>query len=168
MRWSNRYHTTANLLDNERMVSQLVVQPWGESPNVHIDVAVGAEWRNGAGAQTLHLGSQDLIRVAGFAQENGFSVVRFFLADSYLFPLDSEDEDVISSELVSILTDFGAREIQSAMHDEHAGLFVIGIELISISSGLRIVLRRRGYVDTSVIDEAKHLLDLAWRELKLT
>ena len=153
---------------NEAMVNQVVVRPAGATSAVHIDPVTTTSTTPLAGAQTLHFGSQDLIRVADFAREQNYKVARFLVADSYLSPLDESEERQVSDELIDILTTYGGRELEAAMDEEYAGLYVTGVEFVSLTSGLRIALRRRGYVDTSVVDEAERLLNSAWRELKLT
>lgn len=152
------------VMHNNHMERQLVVSPVGKETELHIAPVTPI---SAAASQHLHLGSQDLVRVAGFAAAHGFRLVRFYMADRDLAPLDRVEEDEISDALVSIFEQYDASEVRSALHDEYEGLFVVGIELLSLNSGHRIQLRREGYIDTSVPDEATHLLDRAWRKLRL-
>lgn len=116
----------------------------------------------------LHLGSQDLIRFADFASTRGFRIVSFMLADPYLSPLGDDQQAEISHQLVDILSAYGGDELEAAMRDEFDGLYVIGVNLIASSSGRRISVRRSGYVETSIVQEAERLLQSAWQELHLS
>lgn len=151
-------------MHNEDMESQVVVGPRGPAAELHI---VSPPPSTDVDAWRLHLGSQDLIRVAGFAVADGFRLVRFYIADRYLQPLDAHEEEEISDELVRIFEQYDAREVRSALHDDFEGLYVVGIELLSVTSGFRIHLRREGFIDTSVPEEATSLLSRAWRKLRL-
>lgn len=152
------------VMHNNQMERQLVVKPVGASAELQIAPVTPI---SANAAHHLHLGSQDLVRVAGFAVESGFRLVRFNLADRSLAPLDRDEEEAISDALVSIFEQYDAREVRSALQDEFDGLFVVGIELLSLESGQRIHLRREGYIDTSAPDEATNLLARAWRKLRL-
>jgi hypothetical protein len=151
---------------NEAMVSRLVLRPGTGDPAVRIERAPEPE---SADVPSLHLGSQDLIRVAGFAAANGFQIARFYVSDSYLLPLGDDEQCEISGVLVDVLGEYDAQEVESTMADEYDGLYIVGVELISPTTGLRINLRRRGYISTSVAEEreAELLLSDAWRELRL-
>ncbi|WIE76032.1 hypothetical protein [Curtobacterium sp. MCSS17_007] len=115
----------------------------------------------------LRLGSQDLIRLAEFAMNNGFMVVRFEISDAYLTALDEQESSLISSDLKTILGDFGGRELIAAMHDEFDGLYIVGVELKSIETHRRATIRRDGYLDSSTPEEAENLLTTAWEALEL-
>ncbi|MDM7890685.1 hypothetical protein [Curtobacterium caseinilyticum] len=146
------------------VVSQAVLQREGDTAAVRLPRGTG---EHPGSAESFHLGSQDLIRLAGFAQENGFQVSQFFVADPYLSPLDSEEERFISERMIQLLNTYGARELRSAMEDEFDGFYVVGVALISKRSGMRITVRRRGFVDTSIVEEAESLLTSAWKERSL-
>jgi len=116
----------------------------------------------------LHMGSQDLIRIADYASARGFKVASFMLADAYLVPLNEDEQAETSDDMVGLLLGFGGDELEAAMRDEYDGLYVIGVNLIASSSGRRISVRRSGYVETSIVQEAERLLESAWRELHLS
>lgn len=116
----------------------------------------------------LHLGSQDLIRLAGYASERNFVVSSFMLADAYLFPLGDAEETELSGRMVDILKMYGAEELEAALREEFDGLYVVGVNLIASSSGMRVSIRRQGYVETSITGDAEVLLNSAWRELHLS
>jgi hypothetical protein len=147
------------------MVSRLVLRPGANTPPVRIEQS-SSEDPTGT---SLHLGSQDLIRVAGFARDNGFRVARFLIADSYLTPLDEDEQREISAQLVTILEQYDADELESALSDDYDGLYIVGVELVSQGTGLRIGLRRSGYVSVSTAElhAAELLISEAWRELRL-
>lgn len=151
------------------MVNKVVLSP---SADGSIDLRISAVTtafppRTPAGSE-LHLGSQDLLRFASYSAERGFVVSSFMLADAYLVPLDSDEEAGVSAEMVRVLAAYGEDELEAAMHDEYAGLYVVGVNLIEPSTGMRISIRRRGYIETSIVQEAEKLLASAWRELRLT
>lgn len=123
--------------------------------------------RTPAGSE-LHLGSQDLVRFANFASLHGFIVSSFMLADAYLVPLGVEEEAEISDELVRWLAEYGEDELEASLRDDHDGLYVIGVNLIEASTGMRMSIRRRGYIETSIVREAEQLLKAARRELRLS
>lgn len=152
-------------MQNEAMVSRLVLRPGADTPPVRIEPS-SSEASTGP---SLHLGSQDLIRVAGFAIDHGFRVARFRIADAYLTPLDDDEQREISAELVTILDDFDEDELESALSDDYDGLYIIGVELVSRGTGLRIGLRRSGFVSVSdaELHAAEVLISDAWRELRL-
>ena len=116
----------------------------------------------------LHMGSQDLIRFADFASNRGFRISSFMLADPNLSPLIEDEQVEISRQMVELLSAYGGDELEAAMRDEFDGLYVVGVNLIASSSGRRISVRRRGYVETSIVQEAERLLQSAWRELHLS
>lgn len=151
------------------MVSKVVLSPsLGGGAGLRIDdVGAGLPARTPAGTE-LHLGSQDLIRLAGYAAANGFSVSLFMISDAYLVPLSPDEQSEISDNLVEALRAHGSDEVEAAMQDEYDGLYVVGVELIASASGMRISVRRRGYVVTSTVQEAESLLRAAWRELQLS
>ncbi|MCU4673757.1 hypothetical protein ACFQRL_14275 [Microbacterium fluvii] len=136
-------------------------------PSAGLTITDG-ESRGLAHAHSLHFGSQDLVRVAGFAARSGFTLVRFYLADAYLQPLPAGEDEELSDELVEIFQRDGDREVVAALDDDFDGLFVVGIELRSHATGLSMLLRRKGYIDTPVKDEATTLLTAAWQKLHLT
>lgn len=151
------------------MVSKVVLNPSsGDGVGLRIDdVAAGLPARTPAGTE-LHLGSQDLIRLAGYAADHGFSLAAFMISDAYLVPLSPDEQTEISDELVDAMLAHGSDEVEAAMQNEYDGLYVVGIDLIATSSGMRISIRRRGYVVTSVVQEAENLLRAAWQELRLS
>jgi hypothetical protein len=151
------------------MVNKVVLSPSADgSVDLRISqVTTTFPARTPAGSE-LHLGSQDLIRFASYSSDHGFVVSSFMLADAYLVPLGPEEEAEVSAEMVEALALHGEDELEAAMHDEHAGLYVIGVNLIEPSTGMRISIRRRGYIETSIVQEAERLLESAWRELRLT
>lgn len=119
-------------------------------------------------ARTLSLGSQDLVRFAGYALDRGFSVVSFLLADPALEPLEGEARDGSSAEMVSILAEHGVDELEAAMRSEFDHLYVVGVNVEEPSTGLQVSLMRRGIVVTSSIQDAEELIASAWREIRLS
>ncbi|WP_344356758.1 hypothetical protein [Brachybacterium phenoliresistens] len=116
----------------------------------------------------LHLGSQDLVRLTGFALERGFVPTSFMISDAYLVALPEDEQVQVSTELLRLLVGYGPDEVMMSLQEEHDGLYIVGVNLIAGDSGGRISVRRRGFVDTSVVQEAQRLLASAWRELNLT
>ncbi|TQJ40603.1 hypothetical protein FBY33_2670 [Arthrobacter sp. SLBN-112] len=114
------------------------------------------------------MGSQDLIRFAIYATAHSFSVASFMIADTRLTLLEPNDQESLSAEMVNILRTYGGEELEAAMGDDFNGLYVVGVELLSTTTGMRMSVRRRGYVETSIVDEAEQLLASAWRELHLS
>lgn len=155
--------------ENGTMVSKVVLSPSpGGGTGLRIDALTGPlPARTPAGTE-LHLGSQDLIRLADYALSRGFTIASFMIADGYLVPLNAKEQIEISDDLVDAMKEYGSDEVEAAMQDEYDGLYVVGINLIATTSGMRISIRRRGYVDTSVVPEAERLLRAAWQELRLT
>lgn len=155
-------------MHNKCMMSQVIVRPpAGGRAALHIDPVQAPGVRQTDG-RPLQLGSQDLIRIAGYAAEHGFKVTGFIVADAFLTPLAADEQREVSDSMLQILGTYGTRELNAAMDDDFNGLYVTGVELISRRGGLRIVVRRRGYVETSVVEEAEQLLNSAWRELRLS
>jgi len=149
-------------MQNEQVVSRAVLQVAGPAYAVHIPSGVEEA---DPSSQRLHFGSQDLIRLAGFAQDHGFKVSRFSLADHYLTPLEPDEETQVSRAMVEILRSFDARELRGAMLEDFDGIYVTGVELISVESGHRLTIRRSGFIETSAVFEAEKLLTSAWRVL---
>lgn len=149
------------------MVSQVLVRPsaGNDAPAVHVDPLDAERPRD---ARELHFGSQDLIRLAGYSLDRGFVVTGFSVADAWLSQLDAAEQHTVSDLMVEILGTYGWAELSAAMQDEFDGLYVTAVALLSKTTGLRIEVRRDGYVDTSVIDEAQQLLDSAWKDLDLS
>lgn len=116
----------------------------------------------------LHLGSQDIVRLTAFAADRGFIVSSFMISDAYLEPLAQDEQGTASDTMVDLLRRYGEEELEAALQNEYAGLYIVGVELIEPSSGMRISIRRRGYVYTSIVQEAEQLLKSAWQELRLS
>ena len=154
---------------NGVMMSQVVLSPssdgGGDLRISQVEMVLPTQRVRGS---ELHLGSQDLIRFAGYAVGRGFVVASFMLADAYLMPLDEDEQLEISAEMIDILGTYGMNEFDAAMQDDFDGLYVVGVNLIESTSGMRISVRRRGFVETSIIQEAERLLKDAWRELRLS
>lgn len=150
-------------------MSKVVLSPSnGDRAGLRIDaVSTESQTRTPAGTE-LHLGSQDLIRLASYALAHGFQVSSFMVADAYLVPLMSDEEAFVSEEMIVTLSAHGCEELEAAMRDEYDGLYIVGVNLVASSSGMQISVRRRGYVYTSVVQEAEELLEAAWRELHLS
>jgi hypothetical protein len=147
------------------MMRQVMVRPTaGSGPSLHVD-PLGTE--DESSGTELHLGSQDLIRFAGYASAHGFVVSGFDVADAFMTALDEGERVEVSDAMVELLDSFGFEELISAMRDDFDGLYVIGVRLISKDNGMRTDVRRRGFVNTSVVQEAERLLNSAWRELHL-
>lgn len=123
--------------------------------------------RTAAGTE-LHLGSQDLVRLTAFAASHGYAPSSFMVSDAYLVPLPTDEQDEISDELVSLLRRHGEEEVDAALRNEYDGLYIIGVQLIEQISGMRVSIRRRGFVETSIEKEAEALLQAAWQELHLS
>jgi hypothetical protein len=154
------------VMHNEHMATQVVLNPHGRAPELSIDDV--PQFGRVRESQVLHLGSQDLLRVAAFATKNGFDLIRVYWNDSYLQPLDQASEDDLSGELLDILSQFGEQEALAALDEDFSGLLLVGVELRSHATGATILLRRRGYIDTVERDEARNLLTHAWQKLRLT
>lgn len=157
------------MVHNEFMMSQVIVRPpCGDNSTLHVDPIGPTGATLPKDGRRLQLGSQDLIRVAGYAMDHGFEVAGFLLADAFLTPLDAAEQHDVSNAMVDILKKYGTAELDDAMENDFDGMYVTGVKLISRLQGLRIEVRRRGYVETSVVEEAEKLLESAWRELRLS
>lgn len=155
-------------MHNERMLNKVVLYPSRDgSARLKVSQAGQVPAKTIPGSE-LHLGTQDLIRFADYAQGRGFKVIGFMIADSYLVPLDDDDQESISEDLAGSLNLYGVNVVEAAMNDEYSGLYLIGVNLIDLSRGLRISVRRRGFVDTTIVEEAEQLLQSAWKDLKLS
>jgi len=151
------------------MVSQVVLS---RSEDGHTDLHLGPVLAGHDSpvpkGEELQLGSQDLIRFANYAAAHDFVVSSFMLADASLVPLGKVEQEQISDVMVDALRIYGGDEVEAAMRDEYDGIYVIGVNLVARLSGMRISIRRRGFVETSIVEEAERLLDSAWRELRLS
>lgn len=123
--------------------------------------------RTAAGTE-LHLGSQDLVRLTAFASSHGYVPSSFMVSDAYLVPLPADEQDEVSDELINLLRRHGEEEVDAALRNEYDGLYIIGVQLIEQTSGMRVSIRRRGFVETSIEKEAEALLQAAWQELHLS
>lgn len=149
------------------MVSRVVVERRGVDAALRLRPHIGpiaGRAREGE----LHLGSQDLLRIADYATQNGFSFLSISLSDSSLYPLPQDEQDEISGRLIDIYQKFGLAELMITLEDEFDGIYAVGITVVNNSTGRRIKIRRRGFVETSVVQEAENLLSGALRELKLS
>ena len=154
---------------NGHMMSQVVLSPTADGSRTlrisRIETQPVAEVSD---SNKLHLGSQDLIRLASYAAQHGFEVKSFMLADSYLSPIEADEQAETSDAMVEILKLYGGNELEAAMRDDFDGVYVVGVNVIALSTGLRISVRRRGYVETSILQEAEDLIASAWQELHLS
>lgn len=150
------------------MVSKVVLDTSADGGvGLRIDPVTGPLPARTTPGTELHLGSQDLIRLADYATSHGFTIASFMIADGYLVPLRPEEESELSDEMIEAVRAHGGAELEAAMQDEFDGLYVVGVTLIAMS-GMRISVRRRGFVETSVVHEAEQLLRSAWQELHLS
>ncbi|XBH22908.1 hypothetical protein V5R04_06755 [Jonesiaceae bacterium BS-20] len=108
-----------------------------------------------------------LVQLAAFACMHGFIVTSFSLANSYLSPVDDADQSGLSAWLLGALEEEGRHGVEALLSAELDGLEVTTVELIARATGLRISVRRSGYVYTSSADAAEALLRSAWQELQL-
>lgn len=116
----------------------------------------------------LHLGSQDLLRLADYASRRGFQIASFSVSDSYLSPLPDEEQKTVSDRLICLYKEYGLEELLFAISGEYEGLYIIGLTLINKETGRRVQVKRRGYVETSAVQEAEDLLRSAWTDLNLS
>lgn len=150
-------------------MSQVVLNTSADGgTNLRISKVRAGESSGPGRGHELHLGSQDLIRFASYAMQRGFRVTSFMVADAFLVALSPEEEADISTEMVEILNDYGGHELIAAMRDDFDGLYVVGVNLVLKARGRRISVRRRGYVETSIVSDAEELLQAAWQELQLS
>ncbi|UYQ78074.1 hypothetical protein OF385_02575 [Glutamicibacter sp. JL.03c] len=164
-----RQATNVGLMEHTyNMISQVLVrQPNGDSPALRIypvDSTASELMKEG---RRLGLGSQDLIRFAGYAKKHGFRITSFSVSDARLNPLPQDDAESTSDSMLQVFNELGVRGLNAAMEFEFDGLYIVGVELRSPKNGLTIDLRRHGYIDTSIPKDAENLIGSAWRELRL-
>lgn len=149
------------------MLTQVILRSRGSSTEVSL-AERGPALESRLDSRIPRLGSQALVRLAGYAvNDGGYRLTNLRLADVHFEPFSAEYEQELSDELVEILASHGDREVLSALGDEFAGVTVIGIELHSNESGRRIEIRRRGVVDTGAPKEAEALVARAWAAVTL-
>lgn len=160
---------TGGQLGHERAVNQVALVASGDGIRVlRINQIATADAAHPRSASELHLGSQDLIRFAGYAATQGFAVSSFMIADAHLSPIGGAAHAEASARMVEILRAWDGDELEAAMGDDFDNLYVVGVNVVSRSTGLPISVRRRGYVVTPIVGEAEKLLASAWQELKLS
>lgn len=113
----------------------------------------------------IMLGSQDLLRLAGYLKDKGNRVTSFMLADSYLYRLDPEENREISQRLVYLLDEFGLPEVEASFGDEYRGFYVVGVDVIKKGTGESISIRRRGYFHAASPSAVEELLGQAFDSL---
>lgn len=120
-------------------------------------------------SQLLHLGSQDLVRVAEFAEQHaGATLARIDTVDLALQPFFKHETEQHSRELVRIFHDYDGREVLSALQDDFSFVVIVGITLTLAGGEAVAHLRREGLITTTAAADTTTLLDRAWRELRLT
>lgn len=119
-------------------------------------------------SQRLHLGSQDLVRVAEFAEKHeGATLTRIETVDLALQPFFKHETEQHSRELVRIFHDYDGREVCSALQDDFCFVTIVGISL-TLAGGQAVAhLRREGLITTTAAADTTSLMDRAWRELRL-
>lgn len=157
------------LVHNVGMLNKVILEPSVDGfSGLRIDkVSLNHLDRTEPGSE-LHLGSQDLLRLANFAQSQNFKVQSFLIADPYLNPLPIEEQDDVSDDLIHMFQTYGLSEVESALMNEYDGLYIVGVNLVSLATSMRVSIRRRGFVETQQIQETEKLLSSAIQELKLT
>lgn len=157
------------LSQNRSMLSQVVLDPSHSGASfLRLNKVTPGERHVLRRGTELHLGSQDLARFAGYAETQGFQVKAFLLADSHDSPLDINEESAISEQMLTILRKYGIDELEDALHDEFAGIWIVGVKLIESESGFRTTVKREGYIETSRPKNAEKLIKSAWKKLQLT
>lgn len=151
----------------ESMVSRMVVERRGADTTLQLRHHVGPITGRARDGE-LHLGNQDLLRLADYAARNGFTLSSISLSDSDLYPLPPDEQAEISSDLIDLYRRFGLGELMAALREDYDGIYAIGISIINNNSGRRMNIRRRGFVETSVTRDAEHFLANALKDLNLS
>lgn len=105
----------------------------------------------------LRLGSQGLIRLAGYINDNGRTVTRFELVDNLFDPAPH------IPTMIQIITTYGSSELEGAMWDEYAGLYIVAAHF---RGGLSI--SRWGIIETDSPVPLTHLIRRAHMALHLS
>lgn len=156
------------LVHNRRMLSKVVLNPSSDgSARLTVDQITDNVNKLSAGSE-LRLGTEDLVRLAEYASHREFVVSSFLVADSYLAPLDKDEEEPISDALVESMEMYGIEGVLSLLRDEFDGLYLIGVNLINVTRGLHVSIRRRGYIETVMLEEVEQMLASAWKALDLS
>lgn len=113
----------------------------------------------------LRLGSQDLIRLAGYAYAHGWELESFRLADSALDELDAAAQRDRSADMIRILHTWGAAELDAAMVTDFDGIYVTGVRLTG--PGGQAVISRGGSIEGPSAPGAARLLTAARDALRL-
>lgn len=116
----------------------------------------------------VKLGSQDLLMFAEYAREHGFVLMGFRLGDGYLEPLGDDENMSVSSDLVSMMNEYGLSEAETALRREYDGFYVLGVNMRSQATGSIATVLRRGQVWAQDTSEVFNVLRGAFEQMELS
>lgn len=114
-----------------------------------------------------NFGTQDLVRIAGYASRHGFTIELISVTDMYLMLLSEEEIQEVSGEMIAMMNKWGSEEVEAALQDEFDGYYVSMIALKSNATGEIVYLDRKGYVGTDVGSDIQEEFLAALNEGKL-
>lgn len=97
----------------------------------------------------LHIGSQDLILLAGGLCAQGFRVTEAILTDRNFTRLEDEDSLELAGELSTLINSASSAELFRFMRSELPGIYVESVRLLDASKRGTILLRQEGIVIVS-------------------
>lgn len=116
------------------------------------------------GVRVPRLGSDDLIHIARFALNEGFYVDGFVILGRHGSPIDDEQYQIISKQLIDDLT-AGATYASAQFSRRNPGYFIAGIDMTTPDMH-SLLVRRLGVIETDAPDIATDFLKSAWRTVR--
>lgn len=113
------------------------------------------------------LGSDDLLYIADFAQQEGFEVDRLIVTDRSGSRFASDVEDEISDHLLAALRGSGPKYTSALLATQYSGLTLVAVDLTSPDMH-SLLLRRLGVVETDSVSTVNALLEAAWHRLRFS
>lgn len=142
-----------------RPMVQVVENPTSKKPRTFENRA--------RGLRVPHFGSTDLILLAEYFSDRDFHIDLIEVANSGLSPLEENEEDRVSREMLSALRTGGAEAAMRTLDAQPGGLVVIGLRLTS--TDLRsFSIRRDGVAHSSRPTTIVSALRDAFSSLPLT
>lgn len=159
----------SRVIQNRQMVSQVIVhkhrsdQPVFEAVSNSKSVPPLSFEDLAHDVYVPRLGSDDLLHIAAFAASTGFYVDGFNILGRHGSPLDEDQLERVSAELLANLAS-GANYAATVFSRNYPGHFVAGLVLTS-SDMHSLVLRRLGVVETDLPSLATAFLAAAWNRV---
>jgi hypothetical protein len=113
------------------------------------------------------LSAPEIVRLADWAEGEGWRVTRFQLIDRRMNVIPEPEQSEISSELVETFREGGSYRMQIALREAYPGVFINGVQLV-FQQRVTADIRHRGVLFSNEPETLGKFLRAAWKALRLS